>query len=388
MAARLQRFNSISILIFLFILWAAVQLGMYLAFGVRTPVDTDVYVADAKGLLSGSLPGERTIWYLGYTSFLASVFFFKGGLSAVVALQVLLSGIAGFCLYAAVKQISGQKFIALLALFLYVAWVKIHQWNFYIYTESVFTSMCIISFFLLLKCEKRWHYVLLAVPLLFTFLVRPTGFGFFVGLACYFLGSLNKIRISKGTLITVGILVVAFGAVLLNKMLGTHILIESYLKAEIIYPNISLGVQAPADLTVPPTHYPPLVRMVLFVVQNPLYFAKISSIKFFLFVSNVKPYFSWLHNLLIVTVLWPLYYFAYQGFRVFPPNRKEHYFIIGYILTQVLTVTLTTENWDGRFLVPVLPFVFILSAIGITSLFRKFFVPQDAKLKSYSRMNM
>ncbi len=35
------------------------------------------------------------------------------------------------------------------------------------------------------------------------------------------------------------------------------------------------------------------------------------------------------------------------------------------------TVSMTSENWDGRFLLVILPFVFICSAVGISKLLKK-----------------
>ena len=46
-------------------------------------------------------------------------------------------------------------------------------------------------------------------------------------------------------------------------------------------------------------------------------------------------------------------------------------FFFTYILAQGFTVMLTTENWDGRFLIPVLPFVFILASMDISKFLSK-----------------
>ena len=154
-------------------------------------------------------------------------------------------------------------------------------------------------------------------------------------------------------------------AVLLNKMLASYILVESYARAEIIYPGITLGVRPPARLAVPGAHLAPLARLVVFIALNPLYFFKIAAIKLLLFAANVKPYYSWAHNSAVAAVLWPLYYFALRGWRRLPARCPAAYFIGGFVGAQALTVALTTENWDGRFLVPVLPFVFVLSALGL-----------------------
>jgi hypothetical protein len=169
-----------------------------------------------------------------------------------------------------------------------------------------------------------------------------------------------------------------FGAILLlacffllNNMLSQFTLVESYAKGEVIYPNIRLGVEVPNDLMIPDTSLSPLARLGMFVFYNPFYFAKITLLKLFLFLANVKPYFSWLHNLLITLVLYPLYIFAFLGFKHFHDKICGKYFILGFILAQCLTVMLTTENWDGRFLIPILPFILILSAMGIQWISRR-----------------
>ncbi|WKN33376.1 hypothetical protein PZB74_08520 [Porifericola rhodea] len=154
----------------------------------------------------------------------------------------------------------------------------------------------------------------------------------------------------------------------LHKMLVSYELVESYAKGEIIYPDVRLGISVPSNLIVPKNSLPPLVTLIQFVVFNPLYFIKITAIKVFLFLSNVKPYFSWLHNLLIIFILYPLYGFGIVGLRKYSYDKRILHFIVSYIIAQTITVGLTTENWDGRFLVPVLPFIFILSAIGLYTL--------------------
>lgn len=356
----------------LLLFWLFVQFYLVRVYGgVVTAVDSPLYINDAKLLLTGTLPERRSIWYIGYSLFLSVVFYFRGSLEAAVFWQVAISGVATVCLYILTLDISKDKLSAWIAVFIYLLWVKIHHWNMFIYSESLFTSFGIISFTALIKSKKPWHYGLSALLLLYTFFIRPSGFGYLVGLLFYGFSFVNYRQFSKWGIAALTLLMVAGAALLLNKMLTAYILVESYARAEIIYPNITLGVEPPLDLVIPPDSYTPLIRLVLFVLHNPLYFAKISLIKLGLFLGNVKPYFSLLHNLVIVSILYPLYFFAVKGFIHLSHLAKSRYFIAGYVLAQALTVTLTTENWDGRFLVPVLPFIFILSAIGITQLIRK-----------------
>lgn len=360
------RNRNLLLKIILILLWLSVQLGVYLKLGVQTSVDSFQYIEDANSIISGALPQDRSVWYLGYTSFLALVFFLGGTLKAIVILQILLSGLAAVSVYTIATKIFEDNAVAWLSVLLYVGWIKIHEWNTFIYTESFFTSFTIISFMLLLKSHKPWHFVLTLVVIVFTFFIRPAGFAFVAGVAVYLLNLFSE-KTTRKTLISITILLTIGWLFLLNKMMVNYPLLDSYVKGEIIYPDINLGVEVPDALFTPSTDLPPLVRWILFLMGNPLYCSKLFLIKLLLFFGNVKPYFSWFHNIMIVVTLYPLYFFAVKGFRKLPMEKKEKYFILTYVLVQGFTVALTSENWDGRFLIPVLSFIFILSAGGINS---------------------
>jgi hypothetical protein len=353
----------------LFLLWLFIQTALFLKFGARTSVDSELYLTDATHLLRGQLPEGRSIWYISYSAFLALTFFCGGNNSVVIFVQILLSGVATFCLYQIAMEVYGKRNVAILAVLFYLLWIKIHEWNTFLYTESLFTSCSIISFAVLMKSKLTWHYVVAGLLFLFTFFIRPTGFALVIGLLCYGLSSLKKENLKR--VIPLGFIGAIGVVVLLIGMLESFTLIESYSKAEIIYPNITLGIEVPLDLYIPDADHSTLVRVFLFAFYNPVYFLKLFFLKLFLFLGNVKPYFSALHNTAIVLILYPLYFFAVKGFLKFPAHRKEKYFVAGFVIAQTMTVALTSENWDGRFLVPLLPFVFLLAANGIALAFKK-----------------
>ncbi|MFM9841184.1 MAG: hypothetical protein ACKVOQ_23170 [Cyclobacteriaceae bacterium] len=352
----------------LFLLWLLIQAVIFIRFGARTSVDSELYLTDAMNLLHGQLPEGRSIWYISYSAFLALIFFFGGNNIAVVFVQILLSGVATFYLYQIVMEMYSKRNVAILAVLFYLLWIKIHEWNTFLYTESLFTSCSIISFAVLVKSKNAWHYLVASLLVLFTFFIRPTGFALMIGLLGYGLSSLKKENLKR--VIPLGFIGAMGVVVLLIGMLESFTLIESYAKAEIIYPNITLGMEVPSDLYIPKTDHSTLVRVFLFAFYNPVYFLKLFSLKLFLFLGNVKPYFSVFHNTVIVLILYPLYFFAVKGFLKFPAHRKEKYFVAGFVMAQALTVALTSENWDGRFLVPLLPFVFLLAAGGADVIFK------------------
>lgn len=351
-----------------FLLWFLIQTILLIKFGVRTSVDSELYLNDSTNLLNGHLPLGRNIWYISYSAFLALIFFLGGNNAVVVGVQILLSGVAAFCLYIAAIEIYSKRNVAILAVLFYLMWIKIHEWNTFLYTESLFTSCAVISFTALIKSKKPLHYLMVGLLFLFTFFIRPTGFALVVGLLCYGFYFFKKDYFKRVILLG---LVGAIGVgILLASMLESFTLIESYSTAEIIYPGITLGMNIPSDLCIPPTDHSTLERVFLFALHNPVYFLKLFFLKLILFLGNVKPYFSITHNTIIVFVLFPLYFFAIKGFLYFPKHRNEKCFIAALILVQALTVALTSENWDGRFLVPLLPFIFLLAAQGINLSFK------------------
>lgn len=357
----------------LLLLWLLVQLGVWLHYGVVEAVDSDYYLQNTQALLQGHLPTDRGIWYVSYSAFLALVFWLGGNLTAVVLLQFIFSGLAAIALYKVVFHLFQDLWTAFFAVLFYLVWIKIHQWNSYIYTESLFTSLSIISFALLSLSKRTAEYILTGIVIAFTLFLRPTGICFFIALCVFmFYKGIQKKLFSKTAFFFILPAMLLLALILLNTMLDEYIFyfIDSYSKGELIYPNVSLGLRPPEHLDIPSALHAPLIQLVEFILYNPVYFIKISLIKLLLFVGNIKPYFSWMHNALIVVVLYPLYALAVYGYRKME-DSAEKFFIVSFILAQTFTVSMTSENWDGRFLLVILPFVFILSAAGSGRLLNK-----------------
>jgi hypothetical protein len=346
------------------ILWIAMQGWLFISRGPQLSVDSDFYIQNAQVIQSGHLPQARGFWYTSYAGFLALVFLLGGGITTVVIIQMMLSGVAAISLYFATYKLVNSKAAAFMATLLFILWFKIHEWNTFIYTESLFTSCLVISFGFLLSSGKWWHYGLCLLFLVVVFFIRPVGIAMLVGILFYGFAlvwpKLNRVVATLALL-----LITCLGLLMVNAMLTDFNFIASYQKGELIYPNISLGISVPVDLTIPSMEYPPLVQLVLFACLNPIYFFKLSVIKLLLFFGNVKPYFSPLHNVLIVCTLYPIYFFALRGVKVLSEATGAKSYIFGYVLASAFMVALTSENWDGRFLVPLLPFVFLLAAAGM-----------------------
>jgi hypothetical protein len=254
----------------LLVYWALTQLAIFNFLGVRTSVDTPIYVQDARDLLSHlTVSDVHDFWYISYVALVGMCLKFADGLHAVAYCQIFLSGLALLALYKVALVISSDKKVALIAGFLYVFWFEIHTWNTFIYTESLFISCSIITFFLLVHSRKYWQYALTFVFIFFTCLIRPTGFSLLVASVCYLFAKLEQPMKLK---ILVGVAATCLILILLNKMLESYELISSYAKGEIIYPNVTFLIDR-IRIEYQPSYSSPLVALIEFIFRHPIFFS-------------------------------------------------------------------------------------------------------------------
>jgi hypothetical protein len=360
-------------LLVIFFAWMVIQAFAFFKFGISTPIDTGLYLENANGILTGDWPSGREFFYTSYSSLLAVLLLFNVKIEAIIIFQIVIGAMAVFAVYKITQIITHGNFIAFLAAILYAGWFEFQEWNLIVYTDALFANGVVIALYLFMIARNPWHQVLVFLLIIFVALLRPPGVGFVVALGCSLIfGSRIFTRGShllKAVFITAVLLV---GSIVVNVVLAEFVdsFIDSYSKAEIIYPDISLGMAPPDRLVIPDEKQMPIVRLTLFAVSNPVYFLKISALKAALFLGHTKPYYSLLHNLYIGLYLGVAYFFAVWGMRQFP-DRRLGIFMLLFTGFQVATVALTSENWDGRFLLPVLPWVFIVAAVGVSGFRQK-----------------
>lgn len=371
--AILQKLPDEKIRIFiLLILWMIIQGIAYFHFGIRMAVDSERYIQNANLLVHGNWPEGAETLYFTYGLIIAALQLI--GLSAtwIVLIQIILSAIALVGIYRIVQRLDNKGLAPFLAGMLYLLWFKFQQWNLIVYTDSLFTSAVIISVWLLLIANSNRSYIVAFVVIILTALIRPPGIGFLIAILIYLLYDRLTFKTGK-TWVSVTILVLCFGFSLIgvNAVLRDFVpsFFQSYGHAELIYPGISLGIEPPEHLNFPDAHQEPLLQMLIFILKNPYYMIKISFAKGLLFLGHIKPYYSLYHNLLIGFYLYPIYLLAIVGASVIY-KRRLFFFIVIFIGLNILAVSLTSENWDGRFLLPVLPWIFVMASIGITKLFK------------------
>ncbi len=306
--------------------------------------------------------------YSSYMFLLAIIGLLNLGYEGIIYVHCLLAIIALYSSYKLAINLTDNKLTAIFAPLFYILWIKFQQWNLILYTDAIFSHMVIISIYALVKSRSVKEIICVILLILFTSFLRPTGLGLLIATSLYFVHKWTRDKKNSIYPTRIALVLLApFFALFLNAILNDFIdsFMESYKMAEIIYPKINIIVDEPSYLYIPDSNQQPLIRLFLFIITNPIYFIKMSAVKGLLFLGHVKPYYSFFHNLIIVGFLYPIYFFAIKGYLAMKKSSLK-LLISSFLIFQFLTICLTTENWDGRFLLPILPLIFILSSIGLS----------------------
>jgi hypothetical protein len=312
--------------------------------------------------------------YLLYPLF-QSVFLWLGlGRWGIVGGQLVVAALAARALYGATRQLTpgGRRGAAALATALFILWPETQQFNAYLLTESLFLNLSVLALAAFVQV-RRGHardWAILLALLVLTALARPNGF--VVGLAAAVAGLLTLARQPnpwpfRSVLLGLVLLSPALWY-LLNYQLATYTLIETYQRGDLMFLVKEWAVHSAQPLYLPPAGVSPVGRLAYFYWHNPGVGLRLVLGKLFVFVSGLKPHYSVAHKAVAVVLLWPCYWLAGRGVMlrgdVWRPARL---FLALVPLLQAAVVMLTVDDYDVRFLAPVLPFLFVLAALQLTA---------------------
>lgn len=354
-------------------IWVLTQISLLVQHhGPRHVNDSARYLIYARQIYDeGYFQTGHNLRYVGYPLFMAFWLKLGTGWWGIVLGQMGVSGLAASAFYRTMRRLTAPAagwIPAALATAALVGWRDAQQFNVYLLTESLFASLLILSFWALVWARRgpvgRW--IVFGVLVLLAGIARPNGFvvaaaAGLAGLA--YLRQQPDRRAFRQALLALALLAPVWWWVL-NKLLLTFTLIETYLRGEIIYAYTPWVVEPTEPLQLPPADMAPILRLAYFMAANPLYFGKLALLKGLLFISYVKTYYSLGHIIAIVVFIYPCYWLAFRGLRggAWLPARV---FLAGVILWQGLVVMLTVEDWDVRFLLPLLPCIFALAGLAV-----------------------
>jgi len=357
----------------LLVVWLLVQYLLYQHYGIKIVYDSHRYFNYVDSLAAGG-----NYWYTDSGKFYASYTFLlalmlhlaKLPVACIILLQVLVSGVAAVYLYKITSILSKNKTAPALAALLFIIWPDLQFWNLYIHTESLYISLSVFILFLTLVARRPHHYLVLAGLLTVICFLRPNGIFLViaVGIALFyqrgFALRLKRMRVNAFVWLPVLFILLCAGIFFLEVFSP----LAYYRAGQFIqgYKGNAVAVGLPSSTAV---SQPVALQLLAILLEQPTTFLKLVAGRFFFFWTQVRPYYSALHNVVILLFFLPVYYYAISCIC-----RIKHCPFLAFVLTlaalHTLMVTVIAVDWDNRFVAPLLPFIFVLAAMGMQAVWQ------------------
>jgi 4-amino-4-deoxy-L-arabinose transferase-like glycosyltransferase len=347
--------------------------------GIRLGGDSQRYLAGADNLLSG-LPLEgKQISYSGYALLIAFCRLTRAGLPGVIFIQLLFAAAATVALYDLGRRLHGRR-AGLIAAGLFVANPDIARWNAFILTDSLYISLVVLSVWCVDTAarRKRSWYIVAAAALAAAALVRPNGL-FLLAVAVLYLVS-RAIAHKKLRRLAVLSIVLAF-------VLGAIAASRFYSASSKDHPEVTLrnGITGIHQWRVPMPFDPAPVKgewpaLFSYVAGHPFASVRLGITRVLIELIHVRPFYSFRHNLVLLITLPFLYLLALMGLKVNHDRPLTHLLLLA-IGSQLFVVAITFADWDGRFLLYILPLVCLFSACAVASLIELYLLRRKTEVK-------
>ncbi|QSE95882.1 glycosyltransferase family 39 protein [Fulvivirga lutea] len=378
------KLSQLNTLAFLAVVYIAVGAYLHSKYGVKVVNDSPRYIGYAQNLNSGFYIDPLNIWYFTYVVFVYVHQFFTESLVPIVVSQYLLGLVAIFALHQATKKLTGHNVVAMIACLLFIFYPDNLFWHSYILTESIYSSLLCISLYFIIKYienKSTKNLITLLVILVLCFFAKPTSPALILALITPIAITFYSNPSYRAFKLVGSVLAFCLVLFLANEMLTMHRVMLIYSKGDIIFAmhqipsnpfSQMLIIEPPADLYIPDEEGPLLYNMTSFIFNNFFFWVKLVAAKFLVFISHVRPYWSWGHIVASIVMIWPSYYFTAIAIRRKLINSTFLSALFVYALIHSLIVSGTWVDWDARFFVPLYPALAILSALGIhNTLIRK-----------------
>ena len=356
----------------IYVAWLLVNIFLWLRLGINTSGDAKVYILESDNIISNhQFDGARLIPYSVYIFFIVILQYVFNSLFFVCLFQLIINGIALFYFYKILLKAAKQPVVPLIGCLLLVICYQYQIWNMAIYTESLYCSLLIFFLFHYLKPvytkkDITWLFVLY-ILLLFC---RPTTIILSIPLLLSMIYRLFKLRnLSKIKIVFIFAAFFILLNVVLYFLLDKFNVVEEYMATKIICAATDTG----KDLayTLPPTDMNEYFKMIYFIFNNKLTILNLSWQRLISFFTMTRAYYTITHNLFLI--IFDCFYF----FVIF--HRPSTFFdtykrilIYGTVIIFSLHTMLTCDEWSGRWVVPVIPFIVLIIVNGIDNGITKF----------------
>lgn len=331
---------------------------------IKYAIDTTRFDAEANAWVNGNIEPNYRLWYSGYIFVLVVCKSIFHSIYPSIVFQYILSFISTLFFYKGLYKLLKNKQAAFFTSLLTICYMPIQQWNTCLLTESIFISLILLFVwaYSIEKPSQKW-FMLISISLLAA-TVRPNG-GILL-MSCFILYGIQSIQQNKKKYIFY-LIGLAISLLILHSFTNTfyQFLLDSFNKGEVIcgYDHWT----SPNKTHIPNDASSGSITKILDLISsNPLKSIQLFVSRFVALWSDVRMYYSISHNIYIGFYLLAAYSTALIGFIQYRKVFSELALItLLYCGLNSLLIMITYADWDGRFLAPLLPMIFIWSGLGI-----------------------
>lgn len=369
-----------SIIILLYVFYSDLIKAGELDGLIKLGNDSSRYIDEAERLANFDFTNIY-LSKLSYIIILAITFKLNLDLSTVVIFQFLTTIISSLCLYLIAQKIF-SKWVGLLSMLIFLAYLPIQLRNFYILTEILFINFCIILTYLFFF--KRHFKIMILLIGLFILFLRPQGILVLLSIS---FASIMFIKLNRNYNFIIKLMIIILCFVLTIFLIHNAIQEYNFISAlskgmiwgysfetnDICYSNCIPG------LTNPDLYEKNVIGLIQFFKDNFFILIKVSFFKIILFFTGWRPYYSNIHNIFLICFHLPIYIMFCAYFFKSKKLISFEIFTLFYIFLSVAFVSVTFVDWSGRFIMYIFPFMIIFASKSATSLFLLFL--DRAKIK-------
>jgi len=334
--------------------------------GIKYAIDTTRFDNEATAWTNGTFEFTYHFWYTGYIAILtASKLIFHS-----IYLSILFQYIFAFCstllFYQGLSKISKNNRAAFITTLAIIFYIPIQQWNRCLLTESIFISLVLLFIWGYSIENKRYKWIALFIVAVAAATVRPNGCILLISCLMMYCGHFIYYTQKKNIYILTAASIV-FLVYLLNTYTDTFylFLLNSFNKGEVIcgYSGWTVSIQSVSQND-PLTGS--ITKIFFLFYDHPIESIQLGTYRLLALWTDLRMYYSCIHNIFIGIFLCVMYSMACIGFMQYKKIYRELLWITcSYIGMNSLLIIITYADWDGRFLAPLLPIVFIWSGLGI-----------------------
>jgi hypothetical protein len=345
------------------VVWTFVNVCLLFRFGIVTDGEAEKYIREARNLIDkGSLSSSNFRMYMTEIILIFISLKFNLGYELIVALHLLFNLIATITLYRLVSSIF-LPLTGLIVTLWFLLNLPLHEFNFFLQTDSLFYSFTILFSCYLLQIEKFTlkEAVLVLLSLSLISVTRPTGLLFLPPTFLYlYFRFFNAFKLSYKLLVLM-VVSVAF-IYFLNEAIGSGGELDFMFTAR--NESIICGV--------PTLRYfkkiteiengNSLYGLVYYIAHNFPQFVRLSFQRSLAFFGIVRDYYTPLHNIYIILYFFPMYIMAALSMKYWiKKNVLLLLFSFSLIFFFWVTVILSCDDWHNRFILTISPYLIVLS---------------------------